>query len=388
MDGEGLDIGLGDLDLTSLIEKENSTEGTTLLNRNSGGIKKEEDLEEDTDETEEEDNDTDSTDTKGKEETASTTSTAEADDETDETDSSDEDVDTDSTESKDSPFKLIAQLFKEKGVIAEIPDDLEDSDEAISTLFSSEIKKRTKESIEDYKASLPEEIKHLVEHYEEGVNITDLLKREQEIADYSSISKTDLTDNESLQSELVKTKLIHQGLSEDKADKKVEKYKNSGILGDEAEESLEYILQVQEAEKQAGIKQDKDRQKAIVAQRDASLKDLEKTINDKTGAIPNLDWTKDDKRKLYKGLTEVVGKDKAGRPMNAVAKYMDENPDFKLVIADLILLREGKIEKIKTLGGKEKMKETKDLLDGKTKTTASKLKGVDLSVIKGFLRGK
>ena len=383
MMSEGLNVGIDDLfsEINTLGGKK---EGATNLSQSRGGVQKEEDLEE-TPEIKDEDAEDEVDDTKSKDK--SEENKEEDDDSVSAEDNQEDAEEAETDETKESPYKLIATLLKEKNAIDELPEDIEEDDDYIANLVNDTTRKRVQSAINEYKETLPDEIKYLLENYEEGVPLMSLIEREKTVAEYSAIDKKSLKDNESLKKEIVVDYLVKTGTSEVKAKAKVDKYEASGILDEESEEALDRLIEIEKQETQAFIQSQKLQRQAALKQEQERVKAIEVDINNKKEAIPGFEWTKEDKKRIFKAMTEVAGKTKDGRPVNKINKYIMDNPDFQYVKADLIELREGKLDKIKTRAVTEstkKIKENVNSNDGKKKV----LSDVNISIIRKALKLK
>lgn len=384
---DGLNVGIDDLfaDIAKIGGKKEEDGNTAIMSQGKGGIPEEEDVEVESAVKDEEDTDDSKTkdNTKVKEDKEDTDSTSVKNEE----DTDDVEDEQGTTDTKESPYKVIATLLKEKNVIEEVPEDIEEDDDYIANLVNITNKKRVLEAVKEYKDTLPDEIKYLLENYEEGVPLMELIEREKTVAEYSSIDKKSLKDNDSLKKSIVTDYLVKTGLPEAKAKAKVEKFETSGILDDEADEALDQLIEIEKQETQAFIEnQKRNRTNAIKAEQDR-VKSLETEINNRKEAIAGFEWTKEDKKRIFKAMTEVAGKTKDGRPLNKINKYILENPDFQYVIADIIELREGKLDSIKAKATTDATKGVKKNLSGDSKKKGV-LSEIDVASMKRALKIK
>lgn len=88
------------------------------------------------------------------------------------------------------------------------------------------------------------EVEDLNEFVKNGGNIEDYFQSLNQINDYKNI---DITD-ESNQKRVVRDYLAYTGLNESQINRKLSKYEEAGLLEDEAEEALEHLQTVKEAE--------------------------------------------------------------------------------------------------------------------------------------------
>ena len=290
---------------------------------------------------------------------------------------------------QDSPetpgaYKLVAEILKEKGVIGELPAEFEESDDFLANLVDEAKSAGIKDGIEDYKNSLPEHLKYLISAHNDGVDTHGLLEKEAAIQDYMSITDKDLEDD-GVKKAILTDFYTKQGLNVTKISSKIEKLEASGIMEDEAKDALETMVRQEKKEKADMIVAQKAQRIEDDKLAQKRMKDLEDEIISKKEVIPGLEWSKEDKRKIYAALTKPVGKTKDGRSVNAIGKYMEENPDFKYVVADLIVLRGGKFDAIKAKLNADITNKTKGNL---ANTATTKLSSIDYNVLKKALKIK
>ena len=103
---------------------------------------------------------------------------------------------TESTEEEElNPIRVFAELQRDQGLIDFNDDDFEDSEDWLLSKVQDTINDKVKE----YKENMPEEIKYLLENYEAGVNMYDLLNIGATSQSYEKISEDSLKDNLGLQ---------------------------------------------------------------------------------------------------------------------------------------------------------------------------------------------
>jgi len=184
--------------------------------------------------------------------------------------------------------------------------------------------------VEEYKESMPEEIKYLLENHEAGVNMYDLLKSESQQQTYDSIDKEKLGNSESTQKKLVKDLLALNGFSQAQIEKKVARYEDAGVLLEEAEEALATLQEVQKQHKQQLIEQQKQEKQQKVEAHKTWLSDLKGHIGKKEEILPGFKLNPKDKDLLYSGITKL---DRQGK--NEIMRIREKDPEFDLKIAYL-----------------------------------------------------
>ena len=233
---------------------------------------------------------------------------------------------TEETEEDTSVLQVFAEIQRENGLIDFKDDEFENSEDWLLSKVQDTINTK----IGEYKDSMPEEIKYLLENHEEGVNIYDLLQSDAQQRSYDSIDKEKLSDSDSLQKRLVKDLLLLNGFSEAQVEKKVSRYEDAGVLLDEAEEALSTLQDAQKQQKQHLVQRQKEEQKQRVEAHKVWLNDLKTHIIKKEEILPGFNLTPKDKDSLYNGITKL---DRHGK--NEIMRMREKDPEFDLKIAYL-----------------------------------------------------
>ena len=150
------------------------------------------------------------------------------------------------TEEEVSALRVFAEMQREKGII----DFKDDEFEADEEWLLSKVNETVEVKVQDYKDSMPEEIKYLLDNYEAGVPLNNLLNMQSKEQVYESITVENLEKNESLQKSVVRDLLLKSGWSEERVNKKVQRYEDTGVLFEEAEEALSSLVEAQKQEKE------------------------------------------------------------------------------------------------------------------------------------------
>jgi len=229
-------------------------------------------------------------------------------------------------EDGDNPLRVFAEMQRDKGLIDFNDDDFEDSEEWLLDKVQHTIDNK----VTEYKDNMPEEIKYLLDNYEAGVNLYDLINASASEQSYETIAEESLGENLSLQKMLVRDLLVKSGWSEERITRKLNRYEDSGVLKEEAEEALASLKEIQVQEKENLIKTQKEEQKQRVQAHEAWLTDLNDHIGKKEEILPGFKLSPKDKTNLYKGITKL---DKNGK--NEIMRMREKDPEFDLKIAYL-----------------------------------------------------
>jgi len=229
-------------------------------------------------------------------------------------------------EEGDNPLRIFAEMQRDKGLIDFNDEEFEDNEEWLLDKVQNTID----EKVTEYKDNMPEEIKYLLDNYEAGVNIYDLINASASEQSYESIAEESLESNVSMQKMLVRDLLVKSGWSEERITRKLNRYEDSGVLKEEAEEALASLKEIQKAEKTHLIQKQKEDQKQRIQAHEQWLEDLNDHIGKKEEILPGFALSPKDKTNLYKGITKL---DKNGK--NEIMRMREKDPEFDLKIAYL-----------------------------------------------------
>jgi len=256
-----------------------------------------------------------------KEEEATEEDPQEQVEETSEVSDSEEEVEEDS-----KPLFVFASLQRDAGLIDFKDEEFEDSEDWLM----SQVEKSVGNKISEYKENMPPEIRYLLENYEEGVPLQNLLEMSSQEQTYEALSEANIEKDASLQKALVKDLLARSGWSQERIAKKIERYEDSGVLLEEAQDALASLKDIQKAEKENYVEQQKQEQKQRAEAHKQWLEDLNDHIGKKEEILPGFKLSPKDKEQLYKGITKL---DKSGK--NEIMRMREKDPEFDLKIAYL-----------------------------------------------------
>lgn len=251
---------------------------------------------------------------------------SEEDKDTDADDDLEKGIKAEDEEEEENAFRVFAEMQRENGIIDFEDDDFEESDEWLMSKISGTVDKK----VEDYKDTMPLEIKYLLDNYEEGVPLTELMNMQSQEQVFESITSEQLESNEGLQKNLVKELLTRSGWSPERVQKKLQRYEDTGVLQEEAEDALASLVEGQKAEKEAYVQRQKEEKQNRVEAHDKWLTDLKGHIGEKEEIIPGFTMSPKDKEAVYKGITKL---DKNGK--NEIMRAREVDPEFDLKIAYL-----------------------------------------------------
>jgi len=233
-------------------------------------------------------------------------------------------------DNNDSPsLAPYAKLLVDEGILPNL--DLEKFDGTAEGLIEA-ARNEVYNGIDYYKQSLPEEVQRLINGYEAGVPFDKLLEFNSQSLQYSKIDKEALTQDESLQRQILKDYYKRTSrFSEEKIDKLIERTADLGELSDEALSSLDELTEIQSQEEQEAIEEAKQQQEYIKQQQQEQLNQFNKTLTETDEIIPGVKINPTVKDKIQKNITVPVAYDEYGNTVNKIGKYRMENPiDFEI----------------------------------------------------------
>jgi len=274
-------------------------------------------------------------------------------------------------------LKVFAEVQRENGLIDFKDDEFEDSEEWLLNKVQDTIDSKVLE----YKESMPEEIKYLLENHEDGVNMYDLLQSDVQQKTYDSIDKDKLSDSQSLQKKLVRDLLSVNGFSQTQIERKVARYEDAGVLLDEAEEALSTLQDVQKQQKEQLIVKQKEEQKQRVESHKAWLGDLKTHIDKKDEILPGFNLNPKDKNVLYNGITKL---DRNGE--NEIMRMRKKDPEFDLKIAYLATVLKWDFSAFERQSTTKSTRKLADAIKSTKKTGSRPSRGTSNNVDFGTMR--
>jgi len=239
-------------------------------------------------------------------------------------------------DNKDEPetvsvFKTLATVLKEEGVFQTI--DIEKFEGKPEELIAG-IQAEIKDGIEGYKESIPESIKKIIENYEEGVPLDELIGIQSEQMRFDNLDENTIKEDVELQKNLVAYHLSQTTKwSEAKIQKEVERLADIEELEAEAFDAHKELKKLAvQAEKELIAKAKIDEAKRLKDAKDTNDK-IEKTVTDITEIIPGIKVTEKEKQGLLKSLTKPVAFDENNKPISKVMQKRKEDPvKFELML--------------------------------------------------------
>ena len=248
----------------------------------------------------------------------------------------------DPVEDNDNPEEVDEGDVEDEGI--------EEGGESSSNLYSSlatvvyeqgllpslDIEKNKIETIDDFVNAFKQEqeiqAQLKLEEYLANIDVNQIAQSKKAIEDYSKINVDSLKDNLELAKQIIQQDYINQGLDESKTNRMLKRLIDLGedAIIEDATESLESLKQFEnrkiELEKES-YKQRLENEKLEQIKLDEQLK---KSIYESKDLINGFKPTKVIQDKVYKTITEIVGKSPDGTFENKFMRERRENPiDFE-----------------------------------------------------------
>lgn len=299
------------------------------------------------------------TETKDEEETEEV-SDKDIEDKNNETDG---ETSTDEPEEEETVFRTIATEFSTKGLLADVGEDFEDSEEGFAAL----IDKTVDEKVKEYKESLPEVAKNFIDFVQAGGDPQHYVDSRTTI-DYNRISVDKLAENETAQREIVYNLLVKEGYEPDEISEEIADYEDGGLLANKAKRALGKLQKFQAQEQSQMIEKQKQEAEAQKEQYNTFLSDLKQDI-DTRDDIAGFEFSnKKQRNEFYNYITKVDRK--SGKTQLQTDNEADSEAQLKMAWLYFNKFNFSKVEK------KAKTKATSDLKAKLQKATdsTSKLK--------------
>jgi hypothetical protein len=273
------------------------------------------------------------------------------DEEVEEEVTDDEEISEDPSSSKESPQKSnksktsspltpYAKLLVDEGVLPNL--DLKEFDGTAESLKEAMIVE-IMGAVDMYKDSLPARIKSFINNYEDGIPLEKLLDIDRSEVQLDSITEDKLEEDVDLQKQVVSDYLKRSTKFSDKRiAKMIETMEDSGELEDEAKTSMVELKEILESEKTNEKKYVAEQQKLMEENRKKEITALHEKIRTTTEIVPGIKLNDKVKNNVLQSMTQPVGYDQTGRPVNRIVAARMENPvEFELRLHYLFEITKG-----------------------------------------------
>ncbi len=298
-----------------------------------------------------------------------------------ETETTEAEIVEETAEVEQSPVKMISSFLKEEGIADFTDEEFRDDDKFIAEVVGRTIDKKSAEGIQAYKDELPAEIKALIESYEDGVPLGQLLESEQKTYELSVITPEKIKEDSRLQEDLVESYMLSTGWSKEETNDRIKELQDAGIIEKEAIRAHGKLVQLEKANKDNALLEVKNSKLEAQKKYENTVKQLQTTINNKKEFFENIATNDNEKKQVFDAITKY---DKTGR--NKISQLLAD-PEMYLKTAYFLEVLKGDLSKIKTTATTAAVNGLKKKIDAPIKTE-SRFGGKNLEVLNGFLKSK
>ena len=240
--------------------------------------------------------------------------------------------------SSSSSYQVLAKALSEEGIFSLSEEQLKGVNDAekIIELVQNEINTR----VEEYKNSLPKDVQEILDGWDDGADLDDLVKIKKEQLVFSKIKEEDLADNEELQKKVLRKDFELRGMSSEDIEEEIADIFSLGKEDIKSVRSLKNIIRRTEEETvrlRQEAKVEEQRRQTEYTERVNSIK---KSVL-ATGEIGGVVVSKKIQDDAFKAMTVPIAEFN-GNPINAITKSRLENPiEFDKNVAVLWALTDG-----------------------------------------------
>lgn len=257
-----------------------------------------------------------------------------------------------------SVIKGLAEWSKEQGILEYDPEKFEDSEDWLKSAFSEKVQKEVYSEVQKYKEELPGVIKDILNNYEEGVPLDEMIYSKSREIEYNGITESQLEESEEIQKRLVADWYANQDYDQDEIESKITKLKDAVLLEDEAKTALKK-LKVFEARYQQELVQAVERNRKAEEKAFAErLANLEKEVMSSEEIIPGIKVTPEERKKIFEAYTKPDSKRDT-----ALVKALRNDPKAWLKITQFMVLMNGDFESVKKNFKTEATKKVKETVN-------------------------
>jgi len=245
-----------------------------------------------------------------------------------------------------SPVTPFATLLHERGFLPNFDADafgeaVTASDDPFGVLAQA-MKNELDYASSNFINSFPPQLIDMAKAVSAGVPFEALSGHKMQEINYSKIEEDTIKESEDLQKKLVSDFYASKGFSEKRTNRLIETLGDSGGLEEEAMDAKEELT-VLAKEKQDEIKkQFAHQQKQMTDEHAAQINHIGQSIDAIEEVIPGVNITKNVKDRLFNNMTQIVGKDQNGQPMNYVMAMRQQNPvQFDMAVTYLADMTKG-----------------------------------------------
>jgi len=247
----------------------------------------------------------------------------------------DNQVSTTTTDAEPTIYSGIINLVKEEaGLFSSLEaDKITDATQLVEAIRSEIV-----EGVEDYKNSLPDAVRSLIQNYEDGVPLRDLIELQSNETELDSITEDDLEDKDLQKRVYAQYLRSTTKFTDAKIEKEINKLDDLDELGEEAKNALEELKELTKADREAYIAESKAAREAEEKSRQEQIQNLKKDIDSTQEIIPGVKLNQKEQSELFKLMTTPIGFTRDGSPVSKVQEVRAKDPvNFEKTLNYLVM---------------------------------------------------
>lgn len=248
------------------------------------------------------------------EETEEAQEGVEGSEDTDEEEETEEtEVETEDEEEKEETVteygSLLQDLVNDDTLFYDEEKDYEDSQEGVKELFQDNIERKSEEKLKEYKESLPEDGRELLDFIKDGGSVDKYLEFKNGI-DYSaySLEDEDGEDNIDIQKNFIYESLKKKGMDDDSISDVIESSESKGTLKSKAQKAKDELVKGQEDSRKEYLEKSKAEKEAEEKQAIEYAAEFKETVLN-TEEIQGFKLSKTERAKLHDFITKPLDKE-------------------------------------------------------------------------------
>jgi len=254
-----------------------------------------------------------------------------------ETTANEEVIESTSDEPEVSIIQGLSEWAKSKGLFDYKEEEFEDSED----FLERKLVEKSKQFSEEWKSSLPPLVKEIIDNYQEGVPLDELVYSKSREIEYSGITDKELESKEDLQKKLISDWLYTQDYTEDEVTSKLKKLEDAMLLEDEAKTALRklktYEVKYQEQLKAQVAEAKQAEEKAFKEK----VQSIQSEILSSEEIIKGIKLSKEERQKIADAYTKLDSKGET-----ALTKAIKSDPQAWYKITQFMVSLGGDLSKV------------------------------------------
>lgn len=250
-------------------------------------------------------------------------------------------------DTKANVYTTLSEFLKEEGILQFEGLDIKSAEDVKEAMI-----KQAEVIHEEWKEAQPPILKHLMDNWEEGVPLDQLINIKSNQIRYSGVTEDKLAENVDTQKAVYAEYLARTTkFSDAKITKEVQRLEDLDELKDAATEGLTELKALEAANEVELVKQTKVQKEVAKKEQEAYVAKIEDTIKNTKEIIPGIVLSEKEKKEVQKYMTSAVGVNAQGQPISKVQEIQAKDPiKFNMILNYFAAkgMFEGNFDKIQT----------------------------------------